>query len=133
MSEINNINGFINSKTYNYSAPINFNVGNGVLGSYDNITFKTGCKESWKAPPCNPPHTGDKVFVPQGTPLPLKNEMIFSELPKESMFVFSKSVASPLCNSEFSTDRGLVCTTPSIRQFIGETRGMNKTYENYNF
>jgi len=133
MSEINNVNGFINSRTYNYAAPINFNVGSGVLGSYDNITFKTGCKDSWKAPPCSPAQTGDKVFVPQGTPLPLKNEMIFSELPKESMFIFAKSVASPLCNSEFSTDRGQVCTTASQRQFIGETRGMNKTYENYHF
>jgi hypothetical protein len=52
---INNVNGFINERTNRYSAPVNFNVGNGVIGSYDNIKFETGCSESWKSPPCNPP------------------------------------------------------------------------------
>ena len=63
----------------------------------------------------------------------LKNEMIYSELPKDSMFVFSKTVASPSCTSSFSTDRGQLCLNDSQRYFIGEQRGLNKSYENYNF
>ena len=131
---INNVNGFINPKSYNYSAPVNFNVGDGVLGSYDNIRLETNCKEGWRKPPCNPLMKSNYMFLPQGTPLPLKNEMIYSELPKDSMFIFANSFASPdCCPSTFSTDRGCVCTTDFQRKFIGEQRGLNKSYENYNF
>ena len=106
-NNINNVNGFINKTTYNYAAPVNFNVGNGVIGSYDNIKFDTGCSQSWKKPPCNPPVKSNMMFLPQGTPLPLKNEMIYSELPKDSMFIFANSYSSPdCCPSTFSTDRG---------------------------
>lgn len=134
MSNINNVNGFINKETSNYSAPINFNVGNGVIGSYDNIKFQTNCKEGWKKPPCNPPNKSNYMFLPQGTPLPLKNEMIYSELPKDSMFIFANSYASPdCCPSTFSNDRGCVCTSDSQRKYIGEQRGLNKSYDNYNF
>jgi len=131
---INNVNGFINKNTYNYAAPVNFNVGNGVIGSYDNIRFETQCAQDWKKPPCNPPFKSNLMFLPQGTPLPLKNEMIYSELPKDSMFIFAQSYASPdCCPSTFSTDRGCVCTTDFQRKYIGEQRGLNKSYENYNF
>ena len=130
MSELK---GFINKNTDRYSAPIHFNVGNGVLGSYDNIRFETSCKDDWKSPPCNPPFKSNKIFLPQGTPLPLKNEMIYSELPKDSMFVFARTVASPQCTSSYSTDRGQLCTTNFQREYIGQNRGLNKTYENYNF
>ena len=133
-NSINNVNGYINKNTYNYAAPVNFNVGTGVLGSYDNIKFDTGCAQSWKKPPCNPPVKSNMMFLPQGTPLPLKNEMIYSELPKDSMFIFANSYSSPdCCPSTFSTDRGCVCTTDFERKYIGEQRGLNKSYENYNF
>ena len=131
---MNNVNGFINKNTYNYASPVNFNVGNGVYGSYDNIVFKTPCKEGWRKEPCNLPNKSDKVYVPQGTPLPLKNEIVYTELPKDSMFIFANSYASlDCCPSTFSTDRGCICTSDSQRKYIGETRGMNKSYENYNF
>jgi len=133
-NEINNVNGRISTRTAHYSAPVNFNVGNGVLGSYDNIKFETNCKEGWKKPPCNPPTKSNYMFLPQGTPLPLKNEMIYSELPKDSMFIFANSYSSPdCCPSTFSTDRGCVCTSDTQRKYIGEQRGLNKSYGNYNF
>jgi hypothetical protein len=133
-NDINKVNGIINKNTYNIASPVNFNMGTGVLGSYDNLKLDTSCKEGWKAPPCNPPVKSNYMFLPQGTPLPLKNEMIYSELPKDSMFVFANSYASPdCCPSTFSTDRGCVCTTDFQRKFIGEQRGANKSYENYNF
>ncbi len=131
--DINNVSGFINKTTASYSAPINFNVGDGVLGSYDNLLLNTTCKEGWKAPPCNPPQTGNRVYVPQGTPLPLKNEVIYAELPKDSMFIFSNATANPVCRSQYSSDRGQLCLGPNEIKYIGEMRGFNKTYENYNF
>lgn len=132
-TNINNVNGFINKRTDAYSSPVNFNIGTGVIGSYDNIKFDTSCKEGWKSPPCNPPTKSDVMWLPQGTPLPLKNEMIYSELPKDSMFMFSQTVASPDCRSMYSTDRGQLCTSTLQRKYIGEQRGLNKSYENYNF
>ncbi len=131
--DINNVSGYINTNTSNYSAPVNFNVGNGVLGSYDNLLLNTTCKEGWRAPPCNPPQTSNRVYVPQGTPLPLKNEVIYAELPKDSMFIFSNAVANPVCRSQYSSDRGQLCLGSNEIKYIGEMRGANKTYENYNF
>ena len=134
MNNINNVNGKVSKSTYQYAAPINFNVGNGVIGSYDNLRLETNCGESWKSPPCNPPKKSNLMFLPQGTPLPLKNEMIYSELPKDSMFIFANSYSSPdCCPSTFSTDRGCVCTSEITDKYIGEMRGKNQTYNNYNF
>lgn len=132
---MNNVNGIISRGTDAFSAPYNWNTGEGVLGSYDNLQLKTNCgKEGWRKPPCNTPKKSSLMFLPQGTPLPLKNEMIYSELPKDSMFILAESVSSPdCCPSTFSTDRGCVCTTPLQRKYIGEMRGSNKTYENYYF
>ena len=133
-SNINQVNGFINTITDNFSAPYNWNTGTGVFGSYDNLLLDTSCKEKWKKPPCNPPNKSSLMFLPQGTPLPLKNEMIYQELPKDSMFIFAQSISSPdCCPSTFSTDRGCVCTTAMQRKYVGEMRGKNKTYENYYF
>jgi hypothetical protein len=56
-----------------------------------------------------------------------------SELPKDSMFIFAQTTASPQCRSEYSTDRGQLCTNAFVRKYIGEQRGLNKSYENYNF
>ena len=132
-SKINNIKGFTNSCTSRYSAPIDFNTGDGVLGSYDNILLKTSCGDATTSPPCNGPEKSKLMFLPQGTPLPLKNEMIFAELPKDSMFMFAQTYASPYCNSAYSTDRGQLCVGDLTRKFLGEERGGNQTYNNYNF
>lgn len=129
----NNVNGFTNKSTDKFSAPVNFNIGTGVIGSYDNIKLQTNCSQGWKKPPCNPPQKSNLQWLPQGTPLPLKNEMIYSELPKNPMFIFANTVSSPFCSSSYSTDRGQLCTTEFDQNFIGEQRGLNKSYENYNF
>ncbi len=132
--QMNRIKGVTNPNTYNYASPVNYNMGNGVLGSYDNMVLKTTCKQSWMKPPCNPPQKSNLQFVPQGTPLPLKNEEIYSEIPKNSMFIFSNSFASPeCCPATFSTDRGCICSSDQLRAFIGERRGGNMSYNNYNF
>ena len=83
------------------------------MGSYDNIRFKTPCKNNWRHPPCVNKLKGKNMWVPQGTPLPLRNEMIYSELPNPSMFYFAQNYSSPACcPSTYSTDSGCVCTTP---------------------
>ena len=132
-SNFNKVQGQHNNKVYDYSSPVNFNMGTGVLGSYDNILLKTQCTDDWKSPPCNPPLKSNLMFLPQGTPLPLKNEMIYSELPTDSMFIFANNPSSPFCSSSFSTDRGQVCTGSTQRTYLGASRGFNKTYENYGF
>ncbi len=106
-------------------------VGRGVLGSYDNLTLKTPCKNGWQKEPCDTGLKSNYQWVPQGTPLPLKNEMIYSQLPEDSMFMFARSKASlQCCPSTYSTDRGCIC--PSDMNMLNQ-RGGNKTYENYNF
>jgi hypothetical protein len=128
------VKGFTNSTTYNFASPVNYSMGSGVLGSYDNLSLRTQCKGGWYKGPCDPPVKSNLQYVPQGTPLPLGNEKIYSELPKDSMFLFARSVASPeCCPSTFSTDRGCICTSDQLRAFVGEQRGGNKSYENYNF
>ena len=131
---INNINGKMESLKNNSPSPLEFNMGNGVLGSYDNLRLKTTCNDSWRKPPCDPSLKNNKLFVPQGNQLPLKSEVVYSELPENSMFMFGRSYSSPLCcPSTLSTDRGCVCTTSEQRRFIGENRGNNKNSSNYSF
>lgn len=129
---INNVSGKMASSNSNPS-PVAFNMGTGVLGSYDNLKLKTSCSDPWKKPPCNVPLKSNKIFLPQGTPLPLKSEMVYSNLPSESMSMFARNYSSPNCSSSYSTDRGQVCTTPQQRKYVGENRGLNKTYGNYSF
>ena len=132
MGDINNVHGYVNQKNDAYSAPINFNTGTGVIGSYDNIRFQTSCDSKFKRPPCSPPEKSSLMWLPQGTPLPLKSEMIYTELPKDSLFVFAKTTADPLCSSQYSTDRGQLCLNDNQKNYF-QIRGTNKTYENYNF
>jgi hypothetical protein len=132
MSSMNKISPMQNNKTYNYASPVNFNMGDGVIGSYDNIKLKTQCKGGVHPAPCNPPIKSNLMFLPQGTPLPLKNEMIYSELPTNSMYIFANSYSSLDCSSQYTTDRGPVCTSDNQRNYLG-ARAFNKTYENYNF
>ena len=133
MSSMNKISPMQNNRTYNYASPLKFNMGDGVIGSYDNIKLKTQCKDGVQSPPCNPPFKSNLMFLPQGTPLPLKNEMIYSELPTNSMYIFANSYSSLDCSSQYTTDRGPVCTSDTQRTYLGASRGYNKTYENYNF
>lgn len=122
------------SNTFGVGAPINYNMGKGVLGSYSNLSLQTPCKQGWKKPPCNPPKISNKQIVYQGTPLPLKNETVYSTIPSDSMFVFANSISSPACcPSTYSTDRGCVCTTDYQRKFVGERRGRNRDHDDYNF
>ncbi len=131
---MNQVNGFTESNTYNYASPVNYHLGNGVLGSYDNLLLRTTCNEGWMKNPCNPPVKSNLQFVPQGTPLPLKNEMIYSELPRDSMFLFANSYASPdCCPSTFSTSQGCICSSEQMRKYVNEKRGGNVSYNNYNF
>ena len=118
----------------NEPAPVNYSMSKGVLGAYGGIKFKTPCPGGWRKPPCVETVKKGNFWVPQGTPLPLKNEMFFSELPEPSMFVFAQNYVSPACcPATYSTDRGCVCTTSQQRRLIGETRGNNKNYPNYSF
>jgi len=132
MSSMNKISPMQNNRTYNYASPVNFNMGDGVIGSYDNIKLTTQCKGGVHPTPCNPPIKSNLMFLPQGTPLPLKNEMIYSELPTNSMYIFANSYSSLDCSSQYTTDRGPVCTSDNQRNYLG-ARAFNKTYENYNF
>jgi len=132
MSSMNKISPMQNNRTYNYASPVNFNMGDGVIGSYDNIKLQTQCKGGVHPTPCNPPIKSNLMFLPQGTPLPLKNEMIYSELPTNSMYIFANSYSSLDCSSQYTTDRGPVCTSDNQRNYLG-ARAFNKTYENYNF
>ena len=113
----------------NTPAPTTFEMGKGVYGSYDGIRLIANNYNGWKAEPANTPLIkSDYLFVPQGTPLPLKNEMIYSQIPKDSMFVFAKNRASPMCKSTYSTSTGQVCTDAAQQKFIGAERGNNKNY-----
>jgi len=110
-------------------ANVDYDMGKGVYGSYDNIRLIANPYNGWKAEPANTPLLkSDYLFVPQGTPLPLKNEMIYSQIPKDSMFVFAHNQASPVCQSSFSTSTGQVCTTANQQRYIGAERGNNKNY-----
>ena len=110
-------------------APVDYNMGKGVYGNYDDIKLVANPYNGWKADPANTPLLkSDYLFVPQGTPLPLKNEMIYSQIPKDSMFVFSHNQASPQCVGTYSTSTGGVCTTAEQQRYIGAERGNNKNY-----
>lgn len=115
-------------------APTNYNMGSGVYGSYDNIRLVANKYDGWRKQPADVPLLKGKLFVPQGTPLPLANEMVYTQLPENSMFYFSKNQASPkCCPSTFSTSTGCVCTTPQQRRMVGVKRGNNKDWPNGQF
>ena len=49
------------------------------------------------------------------------------------MVMFARNQSSLECSSQYTTDRGPVCTTYEQRKYVGENRGLNKTYGNYSF
>lgn len=109
-------------------APLNYNIGSGVYGSYSDIHFKNKKPCGWRHAPCNVPLL-KKPLIYQGTPLPLKNEMVYMPLPKDSMFVFQKNQARPeCCPSTYSTSTGCVCTTSQQRKFVSITNGNNSNW-----
>ena len=74
------------NKYMNHAAPLNYNMGNGVLGSYDNLRLKTPCKDNWRHPPCNPTGKVEPLFVPQNT-------FHMYQMP-EIMFLFTNNYSS---------------------------------------
>jgi len=129
---------YLGNNTYllsvNTPAPVSYEMGNGVYGNYDGLRLKANPYNGWKSQPANNQLIdSDYLFVPQGTPLPLANEMIYSQIPKDSMFVFAKNRASPNCRSDYSTSTGQVCTTLKQQSNIGEKRGNNKNFPDDSF
>lgn len=117
--------------TVGQPASVKYHMGSGVPGSWDNLTFKASSESRWKAPPANVPLIKGPLYVPQGTPLPLKHEEVAMEPPKDSMFLFARNQASPeFCNNAttFTTSTGCVGTTPQQRDFVSVYRGGNKNY-----
>lgn len=129
---------YLGNNTYllsvNTPASVSYEMGNGVYGNYDGLRLKANPYNGWKAQPANNQLIdSDYLFVPQGTPLPLANEMIYSQIPKDSMFAFAKNRASPNCRSDYSTSTGQVCTTLKQQSNIGEKRGNNKNFPDDSF
>ena len=133
---INKINGVMSADTSRYAAPLGWSTGDGIIGSYSNLQLQTQCANKWSGSPCEPPVKSSLQWLPQGTPLPLREEMIYSNLPKESMVVFAKNYFSPECCESgaayISSDRGCLCATQDQITGMG-LRGGNSTYNNYNF
>lgn len=114
----------------NQPASVHYSMGQGVPGSYANIRFVANKYDGWKRQPANTTLLPDKLYVPMGTPLPLKNEEIAMELPADSMLFWARNRASPQCQGTLSTDRGGVCTTPEQRNYVGVYKAGNNTYPN---
>ena len=108
-------------------APVTFHMGNGVMGSYDNLVlYNKDC--GWRKPPCNVPQYKEPVIY-QGHQLPLKHDMVTMPLPKKSMFMFQKNRASlACCPSTYSTGSGCICTNEQQRNLVGVKRGNNKRF-----
>jgi hypothetical protein len=122
------ISGFnINYSLGGNPSPINYDMGQGIYGSYSGIRLKPRGDSTWRRYPNNAPLLKGKLFTPQGAGMPLHptNSM---EPPKDSMFLFARNISSPACcPSTYSTDKGCVCTTKEQRDFVGVYRGGNKT------
>lgn len=112
-------------------APVNYRISKGIIGSYDGLVLRPQGGSTWRKPPSNAPliNPNEPVFVPQGTPLPLRHEERPVMLPKDSMFIFSRNMAHPACcSATHSTSTGCVCTNKQQRDLIGVFRGGNKTW-----
>jgi hypothetical protein len=108
-------------------SPVNYDMGDGIVGSYSGIRLKPRGVSTWRKYPNDAPLLQGKLFTPQGAGVPLHptNAM---EPPKNSMFLFARNIASPACcPSTYSTDRGCICSTPYQRRVVSLYRGGNKT------
>lgn len=118
----------------NSPAPVNYSMKVNVPYSLDGVKIgNESSTPSWRRGSTNVPLLQNPVFVPQGTPLPLKHEEQYVQLPNPSMFYFSHNRASLGCHGNYSTDRGAVCTTPQQSKFIAQNRGGNKHYPDDSF
>lgn len=129
MSNIGNNDKLLSIKE---PAPNSYNMGEGVLGSWDGKVLKPGRESKWRKQPNNVQLNNQSMLVFQGSPGPLAIESQYQSLPNDSMFYFANNMVSlACCPSTYSTDRGCVCTTEQQRQFIAEQRGSNKTKPEY--
>ncbi len=113
----------------NGAAPINWDMRGGVFLSMDNLRLRPGGGSTWRHQPNEVHPRKGKFFVTQGTPVPLRHEAVFTELPKDSMFYLSRNVSSPeCCPATFSTSTGCVCTDSQQRDYIGQSRGNNANW-----
>lgn len=108
-------------------APVGYHTGEGVPYSTSGYKLKYNPTE-WDYL-YNTPAAKNRQFVTvQGTPTPLAYEEKPANLPDDSMFIFQKNLASPLCcPSTYSTSRGCVCTPSWQRWQIGYVRGGNNS------
>lgn len=127
----------MNNSSYSADGPasLKYSMANGNPISWDGLRLHPkGSSSPWRKAPSNVPLVKNPVFVPQGTPLPLKNEERYVQLPNPSMFVFAHNQSSlACCPSTYSSDRGCVCTNAQQRELIGAERGNNKNYPSDSF
>lgn len=117
------------SYTSQSPAPVNYHMGQGILGSYDGLRLQPP-DSTWRRYPSQNGLLNNPLFVPQHSGMPLANETVPVNVPRDSAFVFSHNVSSPFCcPSTYSSDMGCVCTTKQQRDFIGLTRGGNANYK----
>ena len=107
------------------------------MGPKDSVKLTNCPKSYWRHPPANEKLMINKMYVPQGTPLPLipsssgpvsvgPNVDGTNKTPKD-MFMFAYNQCKPeCCPSTYSCDRGCVCTSKQQRKFL-VGRGNNKT------
>jgi len=119
--------GFKSKTSYsaNSPAPISYDMGKGIYGSYDGLILHPP-DSTWKAYPAQNKLMKNPIFVPQGSGVPLRNEEVPVNIPDDSMFIFAKNYASEYCSSNYSTSVGQVCTTPQQRAFINRRGGNNR-------
>ena len=65
------------TNTYGVGAPVNYNMGSGVLGSYSNLRLKTPCRQNWKKPPCNPPIISNKQISISNTTISINTSTCY--------------------------------------------------------
>ena len=102
-------------------ANIQWNMGHGVPGSMDGLILQPGGNSSWRKQPNNVPLRKNNVWIPSGTPLPLRNERMIQAIPRDSMTMFTSNISSPsCCPSTYSTYGGCICSTKEQRKFVFE-------------
>lgn len=123
----------INLLSIDKPASLNWSIADGVPGSMDGIILNPGGSK-WRHKPNDSKKLKGKVFVPSGTPLPLKSEEMYHVVPDNSMFMFSQNISRPeCCPSTYSSSGGCICSTKQQREFVAQKRGNNKNYSNYSF
>lgn len=119
------ISGFTQNFTTS-PAPVSYNMGQGIVGSYSNLLLKPRGNSTWRKYPNSPPLLKGKIFPVFGAGVPLHSTAM--DPPEDSMFMFSRNISSPACcPSTFSDSRGCLCLNKAQRDLIGVYRGGNRT------